>query len=107
MDATYSGYDHQVHDADGHDFYVDDGMWDTYRSLHPLQLLIEPKAEQDAIRSYIRMYEQSGWLPSFPSVSGERAVMLGNHTASMIADAYMKGYRDFDAGDCFAWHGEE
>lgn len=93
----FSGYDHQVHDADGHDFYVDDGMWDTYRSLHPLQLLIEPEAEQDAIRSYIRMYEQSGWLPSFPSVSGERQVMLGNHTASMIADAYMKGYRDFDA----------
>jgi predicted alpha-1,2-mannosidase len=93
----FSGYDQKVHDADGHDFYVDDGMWDTYRSLHPLQLLIEPKAEQDAIRSYIRMYEQGGWLPLFPSVSGERQVMLGNHTASMIADAYTKGYRDFDA----------
>jgi putative alpha-1,2-mannosidase len=30
----YSGYDHAVHSADGHDFYVDDGLWDTYRSLH-------------------------------------------------------------------------
>ncbi len=32
----YSGYDHQVHQADGHDFYVDDGLWDTYRCAHPL-----------------------------------------------------------------------
>lgn len=93
----YSGYDHRVHEAEGHPFYVDDGMWDTYRSLHPLQLLLEPKVEQDEIRSYLRMYEQSGWLPTFPGVAGERPVMLGNHTASMIADAYGKGYRDFDA----------
>lgn len=93
----YSGYDHRVHETEGHPFYVDDGMWDTYRSLHPLQLLLEPKVEQDEIRSYLRMYEQSGWLPTFPGVAGERPVMLGNHTASMIADAYAKGYRDFDA----------
>jgi len=31
----FSGYDHKIHDSDGHDFYVDDGLWDTYRSLHP------------------------------------------------------------------------
>jgi predicted alpha-1,2-mannosidase len=96
-DRYYSGFDHRVHEAEGHPFYVDDGMWDTYRSLHPLQLLLEPKVEQDEIRSYLRMYQQSGWLPMFPAVTGERAVMLGNHTASMIADAYVKGYRDFDA----------
>ena len=37
----FSGYDHKVHESDGHDFYVDDGLWDTYRSLHPLQLLLD------------------------------------------------------------------
>jgi predicted alpha-1,2-mannosidase len=92
----FSAYDHAVHSAEGHDFYVDDGLWDTYRSLHPLQLLLEPERQQDMIRSYIRMYEQSRWMPSFPSVAGEQAVMIGHHAAIFILDAYRKGYRDFD-----------
>jgi predicted alpha-1,2-mannosidase len=92
----YSGYDHKVHAADGHDFYVDDGLWDTYRSAHPLSLLIETPRQLDMVRSYIRMYEQSGWMPSFPSLGGDRAVMIGHHSTALIADAYTKGYRDFD-----------
>ena len=98
----FSGYDHTVHDAQGHDFYVDDGLWDTFRSLHPLQLLLEPQRQEDMIRSYLRMYEQSGWLPSFPSVAGEQAVMIGHHAAEFILDAYAKGYRDFDAEEAYA-----
>jgi predicted alpha-1,2-mannosidase len=98
----YSGYDHQVHSTDGHDFYVDDGLWDTYRSAHPLSLLIETSRQMDMVRSYIRMYQQSGWLPSFPSVGGERAVMIGHHSTALIADAYMKGYRDFDVDAAYA-----
>ena len=38
----FSGFDHAVHNADGHDFYVDDGLWDTYRSLHPCNCYWEP-----------------------------------------------------------------
>jgi predicted alpha-1,2-mannosidase len=98
----FSGYDHAVHDADGHDFYVDDGTWDTYRSLHPLQLLLDPGRQQDMVRSYLRMYEQSGWLPSFPSVAGEQAVMIGHHAAEFILDTYEKGYRDFDVNEAYA-----
>jgi predicted alpha-1,2-mannosidase len=92
----YSGYDHQVHSADGPDFYVDDGLWDTYRSAHPLSLLIETGRQLDMVRSYIRMYEQSGWMPSFPSVEGDGAVMIGHHSTALIADVYSKGYRSFD-----------
>ena len=54
------------------------------------------------VRSYIRMYEQSGWLPSFPSAAGEQAVMIGHHAAAFILDAYAKGYRDFDAEEAYA-----
>jgi predicted alpha-1,2-mannosidase len=97
----FSGYDHTVHESNGHDFYVDDGVWDTYRSLHPLQLLIEAPQQEDMIRSYLRMYEQSGWLPSFPSAAGEQAVMIGHHAAAYILDAYMKGYRDFDIEEAY------
>jgi predicted alpha-1,2-mannosidase len=92
----YSGYDHAVHDSDGHDFYVDDGLWDTFRSMHPLQLLLDGHRQEDMVRSYLRMYQQSGWLPSFPSPAGEQAVMIGHHAAEFILDTYSKGYRDFD-----------
>jgi predicted alpha-1,2-mannosidase len=98
----FSGYDHKVHDTDGHDFYVDDGTWDTFRSMHPLQLLIEPDRQQDMIRSYIRMYQQSGWLPSFPSVAGDDAVMIGHHADQLILDTYAKGYRNFDVEAAYA-----
>ena len=98
----YSGYDNQVHDTGGHDFYAGDGLWDTYRSMHPLQLILDPKRQEDMVRSYIRMYEQSGWMPSFPSIAGDGAVMIGHHSAAFITDTYMKGYRDFDAEKAYA-----
>jgi predicted alpha-1,2-mannosidase len=97
----FSGYDHQVHEAQGHNFYIDDGLWDTYRSLHPLQLLLDPHRQEDMIRSYLRMYEQSGWMPSFPSAAGEQAVMIGHHSAALILDTYQKGYRDFDLAEAY------
>jgi len=98
----FSGYDHAVHDAQGHDFYIDDGLWDTYRSLHPLQLLLNAEQQEDMVRSYLRMYEQSGWLPSFPSVAGEQAVMIGHHAAAFVLDVYAKGYRDFDIEEAYS-----
>jgi predicted alpha-1,2-mannosidase len=98
----FSGYDHSMHEAQGHDFYVDDGLWDTYRCLHPLQLLLDPRRQEDMVRSYLRMYEQSGWLPSFPSIAGEQAVMIGHHSAALILDTYEKGYRDFNVEEAYA-----
>jgi predicted alpha-1,2-mannosidase len=95
-DRYFSGFDHTVHSADGHDFYVDDGLWDTFRSMHPLQLLLDGHQQEDMVRSYLRMYQQSGWMPSFPSVAGEQAVMIGHHADQLILDTYLKGYRDFD-----------
>jgi predicted alpha-1,2-mannosidase len=97
----FSGFDHRIHDAQGHDFYIDDGLWDTYRSLHPLQLLLDPQQQEDMIRSYLRMYEQSGWLPSFPSAAGEQAVMIGHHAAELILDTYAKGFRDFNVDEAY------
>jgi len=92
----YSGFDKKVHDDGGRDFYVDDWLWDTYRSLHSLQMLLDPAKKANMIRSYVRMYEQGGWVPSFPLLKGDHPCMIGHHSASMIADAYFKGLRDFD-----------
>ena len=94
----YSGYDKQVHASDGHDFYVDDSLWDTYRSEHPLELLLAPSRQLDMVRSYIRMYEQSGWMPRDPTVGGPGDWMIGNHSAALIADTYAKGYTELRRG---------
>lgn len=100
-DATEDGhflgpFDHQVHDAEGHHFYIEDNLWDTYRSRHPLQVLIEPDSHPDVLRSYVEMYRESGWMPHFPYMKGDLPIMLGNHAAAMFADAYFKGERGFD-----------
>lgn len=92
----FSGYDKKLH-KENRDFYADDGIWDTYIALHPLHAILIPEAEADMVDSYIRMYEQSGWLPRFPSISGDRPVMNCFHTDIMILDNYRKGIRNFNA----------
>jgi len=92
----FSGYDNMIHDDNGHNFYNIDNIWDTYRTLHPLQLLIDPQCQIDMIRSYLHMFEQCGWLPQFPSIGGDLPIMTGNHTAAMITDTYLKGCQNFD-----------
>ena len=87
----FSAYDNRVHDDEGIDFWVDDWQWDTYRALHPLQILLNPKPQEQKLVSFIRMYEQSGWVPTFPCVFGDAHCMNGNHAAGMFADAMCKG----------------
>ncbi len=97
----FSAYDGKVHRTE-HDFYVDDWIWDTYRSLHPLRMLFSPDRERDMIRSFILMYEQSGWMPTFPQIGGDIKCMIGHHQAALIADAWAKGIRDFNKAKAYA-----
>jgi predicted alpha-1,2-mannosidase len=91
----YSAFDHQVH-RDPRPFYVDNWLWDTYRALEPLQTLLNPEMEADKIQSYVRMYQQSGIMPTFALASGNYPCMNGNHAAPWFADAWFKGVRNFD-----------
>jgi predicted alpha-1,2-mannosidase len=91
----YSAYDHKIHKSDK-PFYVDNWLWDTYIALEPLHTILDPKMQQEKISSYITMYEQSGWMPSFALAFGDDPCMTGNHAAAWMADVWMKGYRNFD-----------
>jgi predicted alpha-1,2-mannosidase len=91
----YSAFDHQVH-SDPRPFYVDNWLWDTFRALEPLQTLLNPDMEADKIQSYVRMYQQSGIMPTFAILTGPYACMNGNHAAPWFADAWFKGVRNFD-----------
>jgi predicted alpha-1,2-mannosidase len=97
----YSAFDHQVH-QDARPFYVDNWLWDTYRALQPLQTLLNPEMQADQIQSYVRMYEQSGWMPSFAVLWGDYPCMTGNHAAAWMADAWFKGVQNFDVKTAYA-----
>jgi predicted alpha-1,2-mannosidase len=96
----YSAWDHTVHE-DKRPFYVDCWIWDMFRSLEPLQTLLNPGMEADKIQSYVRMYEQSGWMPRFAVLFGTHPCMNGNHAASWFTDAWFKGVRNFDMEKAF------
>ncbi|WP_262245902.1 GH92 family glycosyl hydrolase [Parapedobacter soli] len=91
----YSAYDHQVHESDG-PFYVDNWVWDSYIAHHPLNMILDPDKDQAMIRSYVEMYRQTGWMPSFAVAFGDWPAMVGNHASAWMADAWAKGLRDFD-----------
>jgi len=92
----FNGFDGQVHPSGDHDFYTADQPWDTYRCAHPLQAIIEPERINDILQSYVRMYEQYGFIPNTPNIGGDHASMVGRHITAIITDAYLKGFRNFD-----------
>ncbi|MBR1389141.1 MAG: GH92 family glycosyl hydrolase [Prevotella sp.] len=77
-------------------YYGDYSMWDTYRAVHPLYNIIAPKESADMMQSLVTMYEEGGWLPIFPCWNSYTAAMIGDHCSVVLADAYVKGIRDFD-----------
>jgi predicted alpha-1,2-mannosidase len=96
----FSGFDHKVH-RDPRPFYVDNWLWDTFRALEPLQTLLNPDVQADKIQSYVRMYQQSGIMPTFALAQGNYACMNGNHSAPWFADAWFKGVRNFDLATAY------
>lgn len=97
----YSIWNNSVQPADDTAFYTDDWVWDTYLALHPLQVILNPERQDDKITSYIRMARQSGWMPTFPTVTGDNHAMNGNHSTAVILDAWNKGIRNFDLGEAY------
>ncbi len=91
----YSNYDKKIHQGE-QNFYADDWVWDTFLALHPLRFILKPEMESDMVASYVRMYQQSGWLPQFPQIDGDAPPMNGFHSTIMILDAYRKGIKNFD-----------
>jgi putative alpha-1,2-mannosidase len=77
-------------------------LWDTYRAWNPLVTLTNPALVNGMINSFLDWYDESGELPLWTLSKGETYCMIGYHTAPVIADAYRKGIRDWDAGRALA-----
>jgi len=100
VDGRYRGPDNQVHRAQGYDFRSTFSLWDTFRAEHPLLTLVQPEAVNAAmIRSLIdsRTASPDGILPVWQFQGRETWTMIGYHAVPVIADAYLKGMRGFDA----------
>ncbi|MCI1639713.1 MAG: GH92 family glycosyl hydrolase [Bacteroidales bacterium] len=77
--------------------FTDTGFWDTFRSLFPLMNLVYPDQSRKVQEGLVNAYKESGYLPEWAS-PGHRGCMVGNNSASVVADAYLKGIRGYDAG---------
>lgn len=87
---------------EGRKHYSTFSLWDTFRAWNPLMTLINANLVNDMINSFLDIYEASGELPIWPLSAGETGTMIGYHAVSVIADAYMKGIRGFDAEKALA-----
>ncbi|MBL7951017.1 MAG: GH92 family glycosyl hydrolase [Flavobacteriales bacterium] len=95
VDGQYRGMDGEVHKAD-HNVYTVFSLWDTFRGLHPLMTILEPDMTSDWIKTFLLHYQQGGRLPVWELWGNETDCMIGYHSASVIADAHLKGIRGFD-----------
>lgn len=91
----YSAYDGQIHESN-QPFYVDNWVWDSFRAHHPLRTILAPKIEIEMLNSFVLMYEQSGWIPTFPELIGDTKRMNSYHTSALFIDGYRKGLRGYD-----------
>jgi len=89
----YSAFDDKVHEGNS---YTDFSLWDTYRALHPLLIFTQPDRVNTMITAMLQMYKEGGRLPMWPNPA-ETNIMIGTHADEVIADAYVKGFRGFDA----------
>lgn len=75
--------------------YAGTGFWDTFRALYPLLNLVYPSINKEMQEGLINDYKEGGFLPEWSS-PGFRNVMVGNNSASVVSDAYIKGLRGYD-----------
>ncbi len=75
--------------------FTDTGFWDTFRALFPFLNLMYPSLNAQMQEGLANAYKEGGWLPEWAS-PGLRSVMVGSNSASVIADAYLKGGRGYD-----------
>lgn len=97
VDGMYRGADDSVFKAEGGDYYSTFSIWDTFRAAHPLYTIVAPERVAGFVRTFIEHTDVQGFLPIWSLWGKETYTMIGNHAASVVAEAYMKGIEGFDA----------
>ncbi|NOX84701.1 MAG: glycoside hydrolase family 92 protein [Chlorobi bacterium] len=98
VDEQYRGLDQNIHTSEGFTNYTIFSLWDTYRALHPLFNIIQPRRNNDMIKSMLAHQQQSvhHMLPVWSHYANENWCMIGYHAVSVIADAMVNNVGNFD-----------
>ncbi len=102
VDGRYRGIDREIHSADNFVNYTVFSLWDTYRAWHPLMTIIGQQRTNDFIKTMLNMYKQTGLLPIWELAGNETYCMIGNHAVPVIADAWVKGIREYNGEEALA-----
>jgi predicted alpha-1,2-mannosidase len=99
VDGTYRGYDQKNHAGAGFRNYTTFSIWDIYRAQWPLLILLHPNRVDDMVQTMLAEYRELNQhsTPIWPLWGNETWCMIGYHSVDMIADAYLDGFRGFDA----------
>jgi predicted alpha-1,2-mannosidase len=101
VDGRYRGMDNEIHKSVGFDYYTVFSLWDTYRAAHPLYTIIEQEKTNDFINTFLAKYDEGGIMPIWDLAANYTGCMIGYHAVPVIADAYLKGIRNYDVEKAF------
>lgn len=94
----YSAFDNTVHQGVS---YNDYSLWDTFRAQHPWLTIVAPEHVSPMVQSLLQMYDEGGWMPKWcnPTYSN---IMIGTHADAVVADAFVKGFKDYDLNKAYS-----
>jgi predicted alpha-1,2-mannosidase len=99
VDGNYRGYDHKNHSGGKFQNYTTFSIWDIYRAEWPLLTLMQPARVNDIVQTMLAEYQELGQhtTPIWPLWGNETWCMIGYHSVDMMAEAYLDGFRGYDA----------
>jgi predicted alpha-1,2-mannosidase len=105
VDGNYTGGDGKIHQANGFQKRTIFSGWDVFRSQFPLQTMINPALVNDMINSLVTLADESGnhYLERWELLNAYSGCMLGNPAVVVLADAYMKGIRNYDINKAYQY----
>lgn len=101
VDGRYRGMDLEIHETKEFDYYTVFSLWDTYRAAHPLYTIIEQDKTNDFINTFLAKYDEGGIMPMWDLSGNYTDCMIGYHAVPVVADAYLKGIRNYDTEKAF------
>jgi len=101
VDGRYRGADDKVAQSSVGVYYSTFSLWDTYRAAHPLYTILAPERVDGFVQTMLAHYRAHGHVPIWTLWSKENFGMVANHSVPVIVDAYLKGFRGFNAEEAF------
>lgn len=101
IDGHYRGVDDNIHQSTTKEYYSTFSLWDTYRAAHPLYTLLTPEKVDGFISTMLSHHQVQGYLPIWTLWGKENYCMIGNHAIPVIVDAYLKGFKGFNAEEAY------